>query len=662
MAETLSTLKFAQRAKNIQNTAVLNEETSGALIALQQEIVMLKNRLMKYKDKRESFGVAPSDAALPDTKDLCAEDVLLRQALERCQAADEMRLRAQLKSRDLTKKLEQADKNTMALKMKIKMRDSEIARYKKKSDVDSTTDDIIRVEVDAVRQELQAEVLKYRIQCDEYERRSIAIDWTEDKENAFQHDLLCRVVAAETRCAEMQTHLAALGSDAFVEKFGFTIEEASSLQAKASAAQMRCDEFKITQDGLTLALNEALRANQLLEKEQKQKENEWRSQKEASEAKCEELNVTVSSLLEEIFEKNEELRVLRGDIERTDVAAKESQRQKDLEHREEYNTIMKDNTVLLHSCRRLEATVEKNRLEMEKMQALLDEAEVTQQQLAILAVEHDTAQALVKEWQAKHEEVHALHTALTSKYVDAQSALETLQSDKALLQDEAIEMSRQIEALTREVDRLQFELTNSQEDADSLYVQAETLTSSLQDAHAKVTDLEKDSSNLKLIIDEMQAQSIASHAEAHQLKEKHEQELNIVNNQLQYLQETNASLGEELASAHESLAKVETAHCQVNKSYEKLQSTHQDTLFELEESKQSLVEMMQQHQEMIIAVSEKDNATAAIIAELKADNNELQVHLKTSYVIYDNITSESSFQCGRVMILKSQNCCSKYLL
>ena len=41
-AETLSTLKFAQRAKMIRNNAVVNEESTGGLVALQSEIRRLR--------------------------------------------------------------------------------------------------------------------------------------------------------------------------------------------------------------------------------------------------------------------------------------------------------------------------------------------------------------------------------------------------------------------------------------------------------------------------------------------------------------------------------------------------------------------------------------------------------------------------------------------
>ena len=45
VSETLSTLKFAQRAKLIQNKAVINEDSSGTLLLLKNEIKKLKQEL-----------------------------------------------------------------------------------------------------------------------------------------------------------------------------------------------------------------------------------------------------------------------------------------------------------------------------------------------------------------------------------------------------------------------------------------------------------------------------------------------------------------------------------------------------------------------------------------------------------------------------------------
>ena len=52
-AETLSTLKFAQRAKLIKNSAVINEDTSGTVLLLKSEVKRLKDELESVKNIAE---------------------------------------------------------------------------------------------------------------------------------------------------------------------------------------------------------------------------------------------------------------------------------------------------------------------------------------------------------------------------------------------------------------------------------------------------------------------------------------------------------------------------------------------------------------------------------------------------------------------------------
>ena len=56
-AETLSTLKFAQRAKMIKNKASINEESSGNIEALKREIKKLKEELNEAKSKISNLEV-----------------------------------------------------------------------------------------------------------------------------------------------------------------------------------------------------------------------------------------------------------------------------------------------------------------------------------------------------------------------------------------------------------------------------------------------------------------------------------------------------------------------------------------------------------------------------------------------------------------------------
>ncbi|XP_073118814.1 kinesin-like protein KIN-12C isoform X2 [Henckelia pumila] len=64
--ETLSTLKFAQRAKLIQNNAKINEDASGDVIALQRQIQQLKGQL-SFLTKHQQTSLKPLDFA-PDSE------------------------------------------------------------------------------------------------------------------------------------------------------------------------------------------------------------------------------------------------------------------------------------------------------------------------------------------------------------------------------------------------------------------------------------------------------------------------------------------------------------------------------------------------------------------------------------------------------------------
>ncbi|KAI4332059.1 hypothetical protein L6164_016998 [Bauhinia variegata] len=68
-AETLNTLKFAQRAKLIQNNAVVNEDSTGDVIALQHQIRLLKEELAILKRQNVSRSLSFSLTSSRDMKE-----------------------------------------------------------------------------------------------------------------------------------------------------------------------------------------------------------------------------------------------------------------------------------------------------------------------------------------------------------------------------------------------------------------------------------------------------------------------------------------------------------------------------------------------------------------------------------------------------------------
>jgi len=68
--ETLSTLKFAQRAKLIRNKAVINEDSSGTIVLLKNEIKKLKRELqdsLKQVDHHKNAQEILNDFIASDT-------------------------------------------------------------------------------------------------------------------------------------------------------------------------------------------------------------------------------------------------------------------------------------------------------------------------------------------------------------------------------------------------------------------------------------------------------------------------------------------------------------------------------------------------------------------------------------------------------------------
>lgn len=138
--ETLSTLKFAQRAKMIKNQAVKNEDTSGSFDALRREVSSLRQQLAA---KLEQEGAAGAHATV--RPDICSvlpvrmgagmdgsSDALLADALKRARSAEQAEASARRRVESLLSTVERSEKDALQLKMVIKFRDGTIAAQRKK--------------------------------------------------------------------------------------------------------------------------------------------------------------------------------------------------------------------------------------------------------------------------------------------------------------------------------------------------------------------------------------------------------------------------------------------------------------------------------------------------------------------------------------------------
>lgn len=153
--ETLSTLKFAQRAKMIKNQAVKNEDTSGSFDALRREVTTLRQKLAAARNLgdaaaggggvpramanagvmgnfSEISGGAAVDGGGGVAVDAVASDALLANALKRARSAEEGTAGARRRVESIMSAVEKAEKDALQLKMVIKFRDGTIAAQRKK--------------------------------------------------------------------------------------------------------------------------------------------------------------------------------------------------------------------------------------------------------------------------------------------------------------------------------------------------------------------------------------------------------------------------------------------------------------------------------------------------------------------------------------------------
>lgn len=153
--ETLSTLKFAQRAKMIKNQAVKNEDTSGSFDALKREVTTLRQRLAAVQQPVAGAGAGGNvpraitaageqpfpevgghedglAAAMTGGVDAAASEALLADALRRARSSEESQAGVRRRVESLLAALEKGEKDALQLKMIIKFRDGTIAAQRKK--------------------------------------------------------------------------------------------------------------------------------------------------------------------------------------------------------------------------------------------------------------------------------------------------------------------------------------------------------------------------------------------------------------------------------------------------------------------------------------------------------------------------------------------------
>ncbi|GAA0148068.1 hypothetical protein LIER_07608 [Lithospermum erythrorhizon] len=180
-AETLNTLKFAQRAKLIQNNAIVNEDTSGDVTVLQQQIRVLKEELDALKLQKVSraltFGSETTRDMREDevrmdqhdnvllheydhtcrlsSKQLKSLEATLAGAFRREEMAETYIKQLEAEIEQLNRLVRQREEDTRSTKMMLKFREDKIQRMESLLEGLNPTDDYLQEENNALAEEIQ---------------------------------------------------------------------------------------------------------------------------------------------------------------------------------------------------------------------------------------------------------------------------------------------------------------------------------------------------------------------------------------------------------------------------------------------------------------------------------------------------------------------------
>jgi kinesin family protein 15 len=512
--ETLSTLKFAQRAKAISNIVVRNEETTGSVLALQREIEALKAQLFSVSSvaQEKDTGIACGSAAQgAGVAEMSAVLTSLSSSLQRCHAVDEVRKREAVHSVSLAAKLEQSEKIVLGLEMKLKMRDSEIQRLKRTQTVAGDADDgeisvdtlkAQLIEVTVVRDKTQAELLKYRQAIEEIQRRikqqnttdeilRLGVDenvsvktlfkalWTPSEEEKFQHlvnDAVDKLIVWQS---DQATRFEALVNHDFETLTGLSTEETKDLKQTLLSTQ---DDFCSADNRCCIAESQLCELRLELNATQQARE---RFEREAG--------VTVSGLQQELTRRNEYILKLERDvsskdnvIQQLDVtvrtieqAASSQLKQQESEMKASYLRAMKDNALLLRSYQELEAAYQEVN------------NKVTTQASALIALEESSCVAD----KAHNEFVASL-----------QNQLSLIESD-VLQKTQVISVREQdLSILGLEVNSLREEKRRMQGDIDCIQQRLQILQSDHEKVCFERDSLEDDNENNMVLVDSLRVE------------------------------------------------------------------------------------------------------------------------------------------------------------
>eukprot|EP01082_Thalassiosira_pseudonana_P002245 g1977.t1.1.5e174188 g1977 g1977.t1 contig11:452500-456007(-) len=657
LTETISTLKFAQRAKLIKNTAVLNEDTCGSVVALKAEIARLSSELQQRNASAYAAGSNRHSMPSPGFPPLAPR----QQGKSNNAPSNDVTITAlRNQNSKLSKKMNHLEETTTQREIQVnslkrKLQQETLIRKCKERRIAYLTDK--NKSADAIESEeivaLREEVLLLREQLEGHSTESI--EWmlkykeekarVEEMENDAanntmapneqdelevslvslldERDLLKQQV--ETMNSQRNTEIDSIMTDVTkIETENANLK--SALDNKNMEVLQHEEKIRSSEIQLESLQDEVKKAIDCLELAQ----NDLATEKGKSEA----LQSSIDSMKKEV---KEELQMHKDahDVATATLNAKIS------ELEAEFIAAMDDNDSL-----------------MKKMKDVSDKLESKQVQLDTLQREKDDAMQLLEERGEKE-----------SADLEARSAQEQqLRDEIKQLEDTVVTLLREKTEATDSLEKTNLENTALLEVLDSLKVQNAKLqkqvvaVSALEDEVTFVTD-EKE--NVELYLAFAQAD----------LNRSLRLQQNAISNdiaafdiELALRDETINSIAHEKANLEHELSNVSAQLKELKKSSQEKEAMLQDELAYTKEECESMKHQMEgvkseldttksHYAKSVACIGDRDKKTADRITELQSEKDAVDKELdETKLLLAESFTAKVELDNSNAKIADLESC------
>ena len=499
LSETLSTLKFAQRAKLIRNSARVNEDTNSTIAALQAEI-----------EKLRAANLITSKAIIPpsshESSSFSVDTNKLTQTVSNQEKVIKS-LKRKLQEEQMVQKLKQARIDVLNRKITGKSVDPDAEVKILCDEIDSLRRQLTLPSSEAIEwksayaRDIDSDVIEptKSIVFDNSEKLSgleSKISKLENEKKALQVALKQLEATSSTSMDEATKTLDDL--DKKVQKLCSDLEHQKEM---TNVAMMDADFEREKLSNIRLELNEA---REKLHREQASGA-ELESEVDRLMDEIEALTHKLNDMMNKKAAADNQLEKLSSELEKTkevqinvatDLQSTESQLRQDVA------TMSKDNAILLEKVKELTKEVGKRKKEFEKLEKKIEtmksahDAEISLMETDNLALKREL-ENLSKQNSEKSTRIQNEHTEALLKLQNENDILrqriDYFEGEIAKEDPRIIDLQSKLSTVIRERDDLEFERDALQEDQD-------TLTENIRFLTQQNNELEEENSHFRKVI------------------------------------------------------------------------------------------------------------------------------------------------------------------